>query len=91
MLSAQPGIANAQLIEALKETRGLTLELVHDLSEAQLMGPRLEIVVPNALTLLTFVLGVVLIEIQVRLEEKHLMRAHADEYAQYCARVRRWF
>ena len=46
MLKAQPGITNAQLIAALKETLARTLELVHDLSEAQLMGPRLKIVNP---------------------------------------------
>jgi iron(II)-dependent oxidoreductase len=48
-----PGIANrevrstnAQLIEALRETRARTLQLVEDLSEAQLIGPRLQIVNP---------------------------------------------
>ncbi len=46
MLTAQPGITNAQLIEALKETRTRTLELVEDLKEAQLIGPRLQIVNP---------------------------------------------
>ena len=45
-MKAQPEITQAHLIEALKETRARTLELVHDLSEAQLMGPRLEIVNP---------------------------------------------
>src|SRR5713226_1876542 len=45
-VTAQPGITSAQLIEALMETRARTLELVHDLSEAQLMGPRLQIVNP---------------------------------------------
>jgi iron(II)-dependent oxidoreductase len=39
-------ITNAQLIEALMETRARTLELVADLSEAELMGPRLQIVNP---------------------------------------------
>lgn len=43
---AQSSVANAQLIEALKETRARTLELVGDLSEKQLMGPRLQIVNP---------------------------------------------
>jgi iron(II)-dependent oxidoreductase len=38
--------ANAQLVEALKETRARTLKLVEDLTEAQLMGPRLQIVNP---------------------------------------------
>lgn len=37
---------SAQLIEALRETRARTLELVADLSEAELMGPRLRIVNP---------------------------------------------
>jgi iron(II)-dependent oxidoreductase len=46
VLKAQPGITNTQLIAALKETRARTLELVHDLSEAQLMGPRSKIVNP---------------------------------------------
>ena len=47
------GIANsesrtttAQLIAALRETRARTLELVNDLSEEQLIGPRLQIVNP---------------------------------------------
>ncbi len=35
-----------QLIEALKETRARTLELVDDLDETQLIGPRLQIVNP---------------------------------------------
>ena len=39
-------ITSAQLIEALRETRARTLELVADLSETQLMGPRLQIVNP---------------------------------------------
>lgn len=49
----QTGIANnesrittAQLIEALRETRARTLELIDDLNEQQLMGPRLQIVNP---------------------------------------------
>jgi iron(II)-dependent oxidoreductase len=46
VLTAQPGIRNAQLIEALRESRARTLELVHDLTEAQLLGTRLKIVNP---------------------------------------------
>jgi iron(II)-dependent oxidoreductase len=46
VLKAQSGITNGQLIEALKETRARTLELVADLSEAQLMGTHLKIVNP---------------------------------------------
>lgn len=48
------------------------------------------LVIPNALTLLTFVLGVVLIQIQVRLEEEFLGKTHGEEYAGYRRRVRRW-
>ena len=43
---AQQGITSGDLIEALKETRALTLKLVGDLNEAQLVGPRLQIVNP---------------------------------------------
>ena len=46
MLKAQLRITNVQLIEALKETRARTLELVDDLNDAQLIGPRLQIVNP---------------------------------------------
>jgi protein-S-isoprenylcysteine O-methyltransferase Ste14 len=48
------------------------------------------LVIPNALTLLAFVMGVVLIQIQVRLEEEFLARTHGEEYAEYRGRVRRW-
>lgn len=48
------------------------------------------LVIPNALTLLTFVTGVVLIQIQVRLEEEFLARAHGERYAEYRRHVRRW-
>ena len=45
---------------------------------------------PNAITLLTFVLGVVLIGVQVRLEEEYLAQLHPEAYADYQRRVRRW-
>jgi protein-S-isoprenylcysteine O-methyltransferase Ste14 len=48
------------------------------------------LMIPNALTLLAFVLGVVLIEIQVRLEEEHLKALHGDTYDEYCRSIRRW-
>jgi protein-S-isoprenylcysteine O-methyltransferase Ste14 len=38
------------------------------------------LVSPNALTLLTLAIGVVLIQIQVRLEEEFLARLHGDEF-----------
>ncbi len=46
MLTVQPEITTVSLIEALKETRARTLELVSDLSDEQSMGPRLQIVNP---------------------------------------------
>jgi len=49
------------------------------------------LVIPNALTLLTLVIGLVLIGIQVRLEEEFLLKSHGEEYAQYKRHVRRWF
>lgn len=48
------------------------------------------LVIPNALTLLAFVMGVVLIQIQVRLEEEFLTKTHGVEYEQYKRQVRRW-
>lgn len=38
------------------------------------------LVIPNALTLLTLVMGVVLIQIQVRIEEEFLAGVHGEEY-----------
>jgi protein-S-isoprenylcysteine O-methyltransferase Ste14 len=48
------------------------------------------LVLPNAVTLLVLGLGVVLIQIQVRLEEEFLSSAHAEDYAEYRRGVRRW-
>jgi protein-S-isoprenylcysteine O-methyltransferase Ste14 len=48
------------------------------------------LVIPNAVTLLVLCLGVVLIQIQVRLEEEFLAQAHGEDYAAYCRNVRRW-
>jgi gamma-glutamyl hercynylcysteine S-oxide synthase len=45
-MMAQSQVANVQLIEALQETRARTLELIGDLSDMQLLGPRLQIVNP---------------------------------------------
>lgn len=47
-------------------------------------------VLPNAVTLLIFVLGFVLIQIQVRLEEEFLTNAHETNYEKYRRAVRRW-
>ena len=46
--------------------------------------------IPNALTLVILIVGLVLMNIQVRLEEEYLSTMHGDEYAGYTRRVRRW-
>ena len=48
------------------------------------------LIIPNSLTLLILVLGIVLIQIQVRLEEEYLRAIHGEQYLEYCIRVRRW-
>lgn len=45
---------------------------------------------PNAVTLLAFVLGFILIQIQVRLEEEFLTRMHGEAYEAYTNAIRRW-
>jgi protein-S-isoprenylcysteine O-methyltransferase Ste14 len=45
---------------------------------------------PNAFTLLATVLGDVLMQAQVRLEEEFLRRSHGEKYEEYCREVRRW-
>ena len=49
------------------------------------------LIIPNALTLLFLVLGFVLIQIQVRLEEEFLAQAHGTEYENFQREGRRWF
>jgi protein-S-isoprenylcysteine O-methyltransferase Ste14 len=46
--------------------------------------------IPNAVTLLALVLGDVLMQIQVRLEEEHLAGLHGENYTNFKAKVRRW-
>ena len=48
------------------------------------------LIIPNSLTLLILVLGIVLIQIQVRLEEEYLRAIHGEQYLEYCITVRRW-
>ncbi len=42
------------------------------------------LIIPNALTLLILILGLVLIGVQVRLEEEHVGKMYPQEYAEYC-------
>lgn len=46
--------------------------------------------IPNALSLLFLVLGYVLIQIQVRLEEEFLLKTHGANYTDYRRTVKRW-
>ena len=48
------------------------------------------LIIPNALTLLILIMGLVLIGVQVRVEEEHVGKMYPREYAEYCQRVRRW-
>jgi protein-S-isoprenylcysteine O-methyltransferase Ste14 len=48
------------------------------------------LVLPTAVTLLILILGFVLIQVQVRLEEEHLTRMHGEGYLEYRREVRRW-
>jgi protein-S-isoprenylcysteine O-methyltransferase Ste14 len=48
-------------------------------------------VFPAAGTLALLVAGEILIQVQVRLEEQHLLQLHGQSYANYCSRVGRWF
>ena len=45
---------------------------------------------PNVGTLVTLLVGTILIGIQVRLEEEYLTRMHGDKYVEYSRNVRRW-
>lgn len=48
------------------------------------------LMIPNVGTLITLLVGTILIGIQVRLEEEYLTRIHAHEYLEYRRHVRRW-
>ena len=48
------------------------------------------LILPNAVTLTTFVLGNALMQIQVRLEEEYLSRIHGEDYRRYRQQTRRW-
>lgn len=45
---------------------------------------------PNAVTLASLLIGYVLIQMQVRLEEAHLKATHGQQYLEYKTRVRRF-
>jgi protein-S-isoprenylcysteine O-methyltransferase Ste14 len=45
---------------------------------------------PDAVTLLALMTGFILISVQIRLEEAHLLSLHGNIYAHYRGTVRRW-
>jgi protein-S-isoprenylcysteine O-methyltransferase Ste14 len=46
-------------------------------------------VTPNALTLIFWIVGYILIQVQIRLEEEYLQRQHGEAYAIFCRKVPR--
>ena len=56
----------------------------------RLMLVGLFLVIPEAATLVLWLVGDVLIRTQVYLEEEHLLRQHGEAYRAYQGRVRRW-
>lgn len=49
------------------------------------------LIIPNAVTLLTFVASTLLFQVQVRLEEDYRKGVHGEPYSNYCQKVGRWF
>lgn len=49
------------------------------------------LVAPNAATLAILTAGEIVIQVQVRLEEQHLLGLHGTAYQNYCSQVPRWF
>lgn len=48
------------------------------------------LILPNAMTFATLLLGDALMQIQVRLEEEYLRQTHGEKYQKYCQQTRRW-
>jgi protein-S-isoprenylcysteine O-methyltransferase Ste14 len=48
------------------------------------------LILPNAATLVIWLVGEALMQVQVRLEEEHLARTFGDTYVDYQGAVRRW-
>jgi protein-S-isoprenylcysteine O-methyltransferase Ste14 len=55
---------------------------------ATLLG--LFLVMPNAVTFMVVITGFIVVQIQVRLEEVFLLKAHGEAYKTYCTQTKRW-
>jgi protein-S-isoprenylcysteine O-methyltransferase Ste14 len=44
---------------------------------------------PNAATLIFWIVGYILIQLQIRLEEEYLSRQHGEQYDEFCKKVPR--
>ena len=48
------------------------------------------LIIPNVVTAVILVSGIIVIQVQVRLEEEFLLTSLGDEYKEYMAKVKRW-
>jgi len=48
------------------------------------------LIIPNAVTVVILVSGVIVIQVQVRLEEEFLLNQLGNEYKEYMSKVKRW-
>lgn len=48
------------------------------------------LIIPNTITLLILSMSYVILNVQIRLEEEHLLKLHGERYLAYQKRVRRW-
>jgi len=48
------------------------------------------LIIPNAVTVVILVSGVIVIQVQVRLEEEFLLNQLGKEYKEYISKVKRW-
>jgi protein-S-isoprenylcysteine O-methyltransferase Ste14 len=48
------------------------------------------LIIPNVVTAVVLVSGIIVIQVQVRLEEEFLIASLGDEYKEYMAKVKRW-
>lgn len=97
ILAAQAQMGNSWRIGVDKDVKTeLVSEGIFRLSRNPIfLGMRftlfgLFLIMPNALSLIVWLMGDALMQIQVRLEEEHLTKMHGEDYENFCKQVRRW-